>query len=106
LSKNLAVFCDHNRTWKHGEGKDHNKHVLVSWIQLRCQRCKRFLSKRQLKYCDRCEKLGYLERNNAFFKSAKGKEANTRAYYKNREEKLLRANVYYNAERYEVGQIV
>jgi hypothetical protein len=31
------------------------KLVLVTWIQRRCVACQRFLSKHQIKYCDRCK---------------------------------------------------
>ena len=30
---------------------------LVTWSQRRCLRCKRFLNKRQIKYCSKCKPI-------------------------------------------------
>ena len=54
---------------------------LVTWIQGRCKICQRFLSKRQFKYCDKCERklilYSWKVTHKRYMKSEKGKE-----YYK------------------------
>lgn len=71
--------------------------VLVSWIQRKCQRCCRFLSKHQQKYCSRCKPL--------MDKKVKRKDSKTR-YYNKLEEYTLRAKVRYNPDRFNVGDLV
>jgi predicted amidophosphoribosyltransferase len=39
-----------------------NETILVSWIQRRCEKCGRFLSKLQSKYCSLCGKKAYIEK--------------------------------------------
>lgn len=124
MNKNLTVYCDGNRTWRHEHGKkNHNKRVLVSWIQLRCQRCQRFLTKKQIKWCGKCRSKLSIERTAIWNKNHKDKVNATvrhwrethkdrhlttqkRDYYRHQEERKLKQRIYNNADRYEVGQIV
>lgn len=46
LRNNFRGYTNHSH--------DNSKRVLVTWSQRLCIRCKRFLSKRQIKYCSRC----------------------------------------------------
>jgi PHP family Zn ribbon phosphoesterase len=62
--------------------------ILVSWTQRTCSRCHRFLSKEDHKFCSRCVELGVYRRN------------------RDKEEDNLRSKIYWNANRFEVGQIV
>jgi hypothetical protein len=38
-----------------GQGRKRGfKKTVIVWLQRRCQICKRFLSKRQIKFCEKC----------------------------------------------------
>jgi hypothetical protein len=72
---------------------------LVTWTQRRCEKCKRFLSKHQQKYCSKCapekHKVDSMERN--------------RKYYKDSEfliKEKLRHKVYWNAEKFNIGDSI
>ena len=74
--------------------------TLVSWSQRRCQRCHRFLSKKQFKFCAKCKPLNDKE---VTAKIDREKYANDTEY---RDLKKLKDKVYYNSDRFEIGQIV
>jgi hypothetical protein len=73
---------------------------LKAWIQRRCIICQRFLSIFQVKYCNRCipliEKKQDLECSNRLYQIIP----------EFREERKLRAKVFRNADRFNVGDIV
>ena len=71
---------------------------LILWSQNKCKKCQRFLSKNQIEFCDRCAKKSRLESHR---KSVKKWLSNN----ENKEQELLRWKVYYNAERFNVGDI-
>ena len=68
---------------------------LVTWSQRRCERCKKFLSKRQKKYCKKCSYIVYREDT---LKSRR------KPLY--REEGRLRAKVEWHADSFNVGDLV
>ena len=39
----------------------HSRERLVTWSQRRCEICQRFLATKELRYCKKCAKEGYLK---------------------------------------------
>jgi hypothetical protein len=68
---------------------------VVTWSQRNCQRCKRFLGRRELKYCDRCRLIIQKEQH---------KDYRHLAEY--REDNILRARVYRHVDEINVGDYV
>jgi len=80
-------------TWKDGK-----KIIrLVSWSQKRCKICQRFLSLKQIKYCDRCADKVHREQ------SIKSSKEN---YPKHFSKHRLRNLVYRHADTINIGDIV
>lgn len=61
--------------------------ILLSWSHRRCQRCQRFLSKQQEKWCTKCA------------------EKVEKEQLKCREDKKLRDFVLYHADEFNIGEI-
>lgn len=66
---------------------------LLTWSQRRCEICQRFLAKHQLKYCVECADKVHEEQVKEFHK-------------RNSSEKKLRDFVRFNADKFNVGDIV
>lgn len=49
---NISGKVNHTRKYSFNKGK----RFLVAWIQLKCQKCQKFLGKYQQKYCFKCAK--------------------------------------------------
>lgn len=59
----------------------YNNGILISWNQRRCEKCQRFLSRRQLKYCFECYRKEWLQQQKLWYKN-------------HREQKIESANVW------------
>lgn len=75
-------------------------HKLLSWIDRRCVKCKRFLSKRQVKYCAKCAPIEQRKLSNQLKKE---RERNNPIY---KEEHKLRDIVRLHPDRFSVGDVV
>ena len=48
---------DHSRNRLYTRHGNNEEMVLATWSQRICQRCNRFLAKRELKWCDKCRPI-------------------------------------------------
>ena len=60
----------------------YSNNKLISWTQRQCEKCQRFLSKREEKYCKSCYYKMYLLKEKEYYHSSKGKEVKKRCYNK------------------------
>jgi predicted amidophosphoribosyltransferase len=97
----------HNRTYTR---HFHNgKSSVVTWVQNRCQKCQRFLSKERTKFCERCSDKVTKRR---YELSSRGKEVRRigqrvrRLNSEIRSLDILRSKIYRHADELQVGDIV
>jgi hypothetical protein len=74
--------------------------VLLTWRQPVCQKCKRFLSKKQIKFCAKCKPLNDREVSTRTMKARYHNDSEFRA------EEKLRDYVCRHVDEISVGDIV
>jgi Zn finger protein HypA/HybF involved in hydrogenase expression len=76
--------------------KQKGKLILLAWIDRRCKKCQRFLSKERHKYCPKCSHKAILEnKRNRYWNNLELRE-----YMK------LRARFYKYPDRFNIGDII
>ena len=89
---NYRIYTEHLK----GTGE------LVSWIQRRCLVCKRFLGKREQKFCKDHRKVNHKESMNKYL----GSDKYSLYAYSYREVDALRHKVYSHADEFKIGDYI
>lgn len=72
------------------------RNILVSWIQHKCKRCKRFIGGHRHGYCEECYKITKAEK----------RKLNTLTGLSVSECNTLRNNIFYHVDTFNVGDIL
>lgn len=91
MPKTLRRYTTHN-----------GNYVLISWMQNKCEVCKRYLRNHQRKYCDRCKSKSYKNGRTNWYKNFRELMIeHMRKYYLDHKESLAKYNKSYRLNHVE-----